>query len=134
MSNPLKLLRDNIVSLREKRGWNQAELARQLKWDPGHLSAYMTSREPGLDKVAEIAAVFGLSISELFKDKPPAPRIIEPTPIEALRVLQSVVENYGDFVSALSKAPAAKQDVVRGVLGLPRLEKPKVHKPESKAK
>lgn len=58
-------------------GWKQADLARQLGWLPQHLNNYFTERsEPGLAKIAEIAAVFGVSVAELFQEEgPPGPRI-----------------------------------------------------------
>ena len=79
----------------EKAGWNQAELARKLSWQPQHLSNYMTGTEPGLDKIAEIAAVFGVSVAELLDSKtPPEPRIERTSLSEEMK--EAVFKAFGD--------------------------------------
>lgn len=77
MSSLANLLRKNIKSLMEKTGWNQSELARRLNWEPSHLSNYLKDREPGLDKISELAEVFGVSPAEILNEHTePKPNII----------------------------------------------------------
>jgi transcriptional regulator with XRE-family HTH domain len=107
----------------QQLGWSQSELARKLGWEPQHLSQYMKGREPGLDKIAELAAVFGISVSDLFRtDQAPFSIRAKPTPFEALEVLREALEQKEgihevkgpkDFESAVSILRNYSRDELR---------------------
>lgn len=74
MDKPLDILRKNVLRLMNEADWTQADLARALQWEPSHLNNYLRKTEPRFDKVAEIAKIFGVSPSDLFRaDEVPSP-------------------------------------------------------------
>ena len=83
-----RALLQNVQSLMEKAGWNQAEFARKLKVAPTNVSNYLSGKNlPTIDSLEEIADVFGVSVAELFKaDVSPEPRIYKADLPETVRV------------------------------------------------
>lgn len=73
MNKPIDIVRKNIRRLMEYSKWSQADLCRALEWPPIVLSNYLNKREPRMDKIQEIADVFGVHVWTLFRsdvDKP----------------------------------------------------------------
>jgi transcriptional regulator with XRE-family HTH domain len=62
--------KDNLRSLRESKGWTQAEAAKAAgvsfrsyqNWEIG-------GREPRLDALKNLASAFGVTVDELLKDE-----------------------------------------------------------------
>lgn len=72
--SPERLVRQNVVRLREERGWSQSELARRMvdKGFPKYNQMMVSRTEKGerplrLDEVAAYASVFGVGVSELWR-------------------------------------------------------------------
>jgi hypothetical protein len=67
MMTATDILRFQLGELRARRG-KLAELARAAKVDPGNVSEWTNGKfNPSLDKLDAIAAVYGVTLSELFQ-------------------------------------------------------------------
>ncbi len=109
MNKPLNILRKNINALLQKAGWNQAQLAERLKWDPSHVSAYLNTREPRIDKIEELAAIFGVTISDLFKsDELPELRVFIDRDSPTIKALAQVIKDQEETIQHLRKELEAK--------------------------
>ena len=65
-----ELLIDRIESLRVARGWSEARLARELRWDQPRLNKCMKQRQRfSVSDLDALAAAFGLTVPELFFDE-----------------------------------------------------------------
>ena len=65
------MLGGRITLLRRGCGWSQTELARRLHISPSAVGMYEQGRrEPSLQGLVEIAAVFGVSTDYLLTGKP----------------------------------------------------------------
>lgn len=65
------MLGDRIALLRRGKGWSQMELAQQLHISASAVGMYEQGRrEPSLEGVVELAAVFGVSADYLLTGKP----------------------------------------------------------------
>ena len=65
------MLGDRIALLRRGRGWSQTELAQKLHISASAVGMYEQGRrEPSLEGVVELAAVFGISTDYLLTGKP----------------------------------------------------------------
>ena len=63
------MLGERIMLLRRGSGWSQTELAKQLHISPSAVGMYEQGRrEPSLQALVELAAVFGVSTDYLLKD------------------------------------------------------------------
>ena len=68
------MLGERIALLRRGKGWSQTELAQQLHISASAGGMYEQGRrEPSLDGVVEMAAVFGVSADYLLTGKPLTP-------------------------------------------------------------
>ena len=64
------MLGDRIALLRRGRGWSQTELAHRLHISTSAVGMYEQGRrEPSLEAVVELAAVFGVSADYLLTGK-----------------------------------------------------------------
>jgi putative transcriptional regulator len=62
-------MRNSLRSLRTERGWTQEELGRRLGVSRQAVIALETDRhDPSLDLAYRIAALFGLSVEEVFEN------------------------------------------------------------------
>lgn len=69
------MLGERIMLLRRGSGWSQTELARKLHISPSAVGMYEQGRrEPSLQGLVEIAAVFGVSTDYLLSGKPVSQR------------------------------------------------------------
>lgn len=69
------MLGERIMLLRRGSGWSQTELARRLHISPSAVGMYEQGRrEPSLQGLVEIAAVFGVSTDYLLCGKPVSQR------------------------------------------------------------
>lgn len=65
------MLGERIALLRRSRGWSQTELARQLHISASAVGMYEQGRrEPSLEGLVELAAVFGVSADYLLTGRP----------------------------------------------------------------
>ena len=65
------MLGGRIMLLRRGSGWSQTELARQLHISPSAVGMYEQGRrEPSLQGLVEMAAVFGVTADYLLTGKP----------------------------------------------------------------
>jgi transcriptional regulator with XRE-family HTH domain len=131
MEKPLESLREKIKKLMDARNWKQADLARALNWQQQYLSNYMNSTEPGLDKINEIADVFGVSIGQLFDldGMDHVPRYAQTTPLEAVEIVkQALTAQFkgkmvylpqfpDDILGLLEKADNFEVNEIRILLG-----------------
>jgi len=64
-------MKNKVKALRAERGWSQAELAARIGVSRNSIMSIENGRfDPSLPLAFEIAAVFGLTIEEIFQ--PPA--------------------------------------------------------------
>ena len=67
MNNEAKNLGKNIRALRLEKGWTQQNLAEQLETTQKTITAYECgTRHPTAEKMPLIAAVFSVSVNELY--------------------------------------------------------------------
>lgn len=65
------MLGDRIALLRRGKGWSQTELAKQLHISASAVGMYEQGRrEPSLEGIVELAAVFGVSSDYLLTGRP----------------------------------------------------------------
>jgi putative transcriptional regulator len=64
-------MRNSLKDLRAERNWSQADLASRLGVSRQSVIAVETGRfDPSLPLAFRLARIFGLSIEEIFSDKP----------------------------------------------------------------
>jgi len=69
--NSMAAIHENIKRLRKSKGWTQAELAQQLRTSPKSITSYETgNKTPPVTKLADLAAIFSISIEELIGAEP----------------------------------------------------------------
>jgi transcriptional regulator with XRE-family HTH domain len=79
----------NLKKLLQGTAWSQAALARKLGVAPTMISRWASGEHvPSLEWIEEIAGAFGLSASELLEVKEPKPRVVQPDPIQMLKMLE----------------------------------------------
>lgn len=67
----MDMLGERMILLRRGLGWSQAELARRLHISASAVGMYEQGRrEPSLDGLRELAAVFGVSADYLLTGRP----------------------------------------------------------------
>ncbi|MFL6260382.1 MAG: helix-turn-helix domain-containing protein [Thermoanaerobaculia bacterium] len=60
-----------IVELRNRRGWNQKELARRARLRPARLSTLESgAKRPNVEELARLAEALGVSLDELWSGSP----------------------------------------------------------------
>ena len=75
------MLKDNLISLRKLNGYSQGQVAEKIgitrqayaKWENG-------STVPDIDKVSQLAKVYGISIDSLMSENGNSASVIPPTP------------------------------------------------------
>lgn len=61
----------NIKKLRKSKGWTQVELADKLHTTQQVITSYETGKKkPPVDRLPDIASVFGISVDEVIGSKP----------------------------------------------------------------
>lgn len=66
----MMIMADKLVALRKKNGWSQEELAQQLNVSRQSVSKWEGAQSvPDLDKVLQLARLFGVSTDYLLKDE-----------------------------------------------------------------
>ena len=76
VDNEVRIWREHIVRVRElrlARGWSQAQLAEMSGLSVRTIQRIETGANPGLESLRELAAVFGVDVSELHPREPAAP-------------------------------------------------------------
>ena len=65
------MLGERICLLRQRQGWSQAELAKQLSISPSTVGMYEQGRrEPSLASLVQLSRAFGVSTDYLLTGKP----------------------------------------------------------------
>lgn len=120
-----RLIGRRIVSLREKRGWTQADLARRAGLDTGYLSKLEGGqyRRPSAQRLGTIATTLNVPIADLMGEPPPphderlAARvraIVGESP-EAAELIEAILTD-------LEHRPASDHaDILRHIAGLLRM-------------
>jgi putative transcriptional regulator len=68
MTNNIYKMNNRLVVLRAEQGWSQAELAHRLGVSRQTVNAIETGKyDPSLPLAFDIAALFGLTIEEIFQ-------------------------------------------------------------------
>lgn len=66
----MMIMADKLIALRKKNGWSQEELAQQLNVSRQSVSKWEGAQSvPDLDKVLQLARLFGVSTDYLLKDE-----------------------------------------------------------------
>ncbi len=61
----------NIKTLRKNKGWTQVELAQKLHTSQQVITSYETGKKkPPLERLPQIAGIFGVTIDEIVGTKP----------------------------------------------------------------
>ena len=70
-SNARKILANNIVYYRLEKGWSQEDFADKLGTTPTYVSTLENAkRNTRIDYIGHIADTLGVSIEQLFKERP----------------------------------------------------------------
>lgn len=102
MHKPIDIIRKNIRKYMEYSKWNQADLSRALGWPPMVLSNYLNHREPRMEKLQEIANVFGVHLWTLFKSDMEKPMAAQSEPHYGLTLkIAALDEKQIGFVSVV---------------------------------
>lgn len=85
------ILSEKITELRKKNGWSQEELAERLDVSRQAVSKWESAQSvPDLNRVLQLAEVFGVSTDYLLKDDMGEPAAEEPLPEDTGRTLRKV--------------------------------------------
>ena len=76
----IDLLRQRLRKLREDAGYTQENVAEFAGIAPIYYQSIEAGRRknPTLDTLSEVAAIYGLTVQEIFAAKPPKPKVKRP--------------------------------------------------------
>jgi transcriptional regulator with XRE-family HTH domain len=112
-----------IVELRNRRGWNQKELARRARLRPARLSTLESgAKRPNVEELARLAEALGVSLDELWSGSPHTARaerldlwrnledFASPEELAGLgRLLQILLVGYRAVVAAAPRSGGAEE-------------------------
>lgn len=99
------IMADKLIALRKKNGWSQEELARRLNVSRQAVSKWEGAQSaPDLDKVLQLARLFGVSTDYLMKDELEE---AEPVDVPEPRELRCVTLEEANAFLAASEQNAA---------------------------
>lgn len=102
------MLGPRIAALRRNAGWSQAELAAKLGVSPSAIGMYEQGRrEPAVDTLVALAALFGVSTDYLLTGK------TQSAPEAALvgQALQRALTEADQLLSGRKNAPFTRQEL-----------------------
>jgi transcriptional regulator with XRE-family HTH domain len=90
---PHEILKKNILKSIEKLGWSQNRLAKEAGLYQPQISKWLNGEQtPGLDSLDKLAQTLGIDVADLLReDSEPTPRVIKPTPEEALEIIRKAL-------------------------------------------
>jgi transcriptional regulator with XRE-family HTH domain len=104
--NERSLLATNIVNLRKAQGWSQDDLAHRVGVHLNTIKTIETDKSEGtFETRMAIAGALKCELSDLYRDKAPAPK-----PRGLVRIPETI-----EFLSKFSKLSPARRDLVLAV-------------------
>ena len=97
-----------IAALRRGVGWSQAQLAQKLQISPSAVGMYEQGRrEPSLEQVVRLAALFGVTTDFLLTGRPAS----ESESQAARQLLQSITELSDGKLQKRKELPFSRQEL-----------------------
>jgi transcriptional regulator with XRE-family HTH domain len=108
---------------------SQNAFAKDIGLSQSQVSNYLEGNNtPSLDNLDRIATYFGISVAELLLPaEPPAPRIVTPSPLEALEIVRKALQAPGlskdeeDILAAYrALTPDGKRSLLKTAVAMPK--------------
>lgn len=114
MSKSAQFFRENFERLRAKSGVSQNKVGEDAGIASGNLSKLLKGKnDPNLETVENIARYFGVSVAEILSDPTKSqiqPRVVTPTPLNALEIVRLRLELAARFSPEFWDAVASATD------------------------